>query len=122
LPLPPPAANFSVPNFPNYDLGALVSSPCDTLYNAIIAQTANPLQLKVLSNPNHGTFTIQYQLPQLQEGEIEIINLYGEIIANFKRPMWSSILNVSLPNLPNGLYLVKLRSGEKTVSTKMIVE
>ncbi len=63
-----------------------------------------------------------YHLSQLQEGEIEIINLYGEIIANFKRPMWSSILNVSLPNLPNGLYLVRLKSGEKTVSTKMIVE
>ncbi|MBA2422408.1 MAG: T9SS type A sorting domain-containing protein [Chitinophagales bacterium] len=36
--------------------------------------------------------------------------------------MWSSILYVSLPDLPDGLYLVRLKSGEKTVSTKMIVE
>ena len=123
FPLPPVTGNFCVPNFPNYDLGSLLGSPCDTLFNNVSEpKEIEQLRLKILPNPNNGTFTTQYHLPQLQEGEIKIINLYGEIIANFKRPMWSSILNLSLPNLPKGLYLVKLRSGEKTVSTKMIVE
>jgi hypothetical protein len=123
LPLPLTDTNSGIPNFPNYDLGALLGSPCDTLFNSseTPALAFNILDLKILPNLNKGKFTLHYHLLQNKEGIIEIINMQGRIEALFKRPMWSSILNADV-NLMPGMYLVRLKSGGSLISKTMVVQ
>ncbi|MFM8916380.1 MAG: hypothetical protein ACKOGP_01390, partial [Bacteroidota bacterium] len=58
--IPLPAYNYnSLPNHPNYFLGALAGSPCDTLTSLQTEPTTNQ-QLNVFPNPNNGQFTLGF--------------------------------------------------------------
>lgn len=117
------STNHCVPNFPNYNLGPLEGSLCDTISvsSDFSKHQVSKIKVDILPNPNKGKFTLHYHLPQNKEGIIEIINMQGRIEALFKRPMWSSILNADV-NLAPGMYLVRLKSGGSMISKTMVVQ
>jgi hypothetical protein len=112
---------FTIPNYPNYFLGAESGSVCDSLTTGI---TESDLQIKFQFNPNpvtDGHFTITY--PTLKsKGELEIINLEGKEIMKYALPEWSSIQHLVLPELPSGIYMARMRSGSGIGSVKFLVE
>ena len=110
-----------IPNMPNYQLGALPGSPCDTLSTPTTILSSNEIKsLRIIPNPNNGVFTVSYQLPQNKEGMLTITNQLGEVIYKEKRPQWSSICNINVSKLPQGIYLVTIESDGKRKSVKFV--
>lgn len=76
---------------------------------------------KVYPNPNNGTMTIDYTLPENTAGAFEVYDMAG-------KKVWSTVLGggqntVSLQNdvLPNGIYFYQLHAAGRTIATDKLV-
>jgi len=116
-----PKFNATLPNFPNYRLGALAGSPCDTLTGVHNAPT-HDLKFRVYPNPNNGEFNIGYQLPQNTQALLEILDINGKLIWSRQLPAWSTMQNIILgDNIAPGFYFINIRSGNNSVTQKLII-
>lgn len=117
--LPPIGGNFSVPNFPNYDLGPLQGSGCDTLY-----LTNNDLQLPVditiAPNPVADWLNIIYKLHD--DAEFELRDLYGKKVASISLFHYFKNRMIDVSALPAGVYLASvIQKGKRVWGEKVIV-
>lgn len=110
---------YGLPNNPDYHLGPKMGSGCDTL-TAINEQAQNLVISKLFPNPNRGEFTINYFLPDGKSGELEVFNTTGQRMYKQYLPHYTYMQNISLKNLPQGIYLLKITSGNKIMSKKFI--
>lgn len=111
----------TMPNHPNYNLGPLVGSPCDTLTHISEWYAVKPLQLSVYPNPVVSEqLEINYSLEQNQLGNLEIMNSTGKIVYSKTLPQWSSMQKLAIPQLSNGIYLMRLTSGYKSATFKFV--
>ncbi|MBK9047744.1 MAG: T9SS type A sorting domain-containing protein [Bacteroidetes bacterium] len=108
----------TVPNHPNYFLGALVGSLCDSLVGSN-ELSINPI--KIQPNPTQGIFQIVYP-PQSQNGSMELIDLFGKIIVVEQIPPWSQLKNVDISELSSGIYILKILWGNNVVYGKVMKE
>jgi hypothetical protein len=111
---------FSVPNYPNYYLGTMTGSVCDSLTGI----AGNTLQLKTFSinpNPNNGVFTLNYQLPENKTGTVEILNTLGKVVLKETLPPWSFSHKVEMKNAPAGIYLCRISTGTSASYVKFVV-
>ena len=78
------------------------------------------VMMQISPNPNYGSFTIASYL-LLQNTEVSIYSSNGQLILNI--PVVSRINNqeVSLENLPNGVYFVRLKSDEHSITETFTV-
>jgi hypothetical protein len=109
----------TVPNHPNYYLGRLVGSACDTLTN--INEIEHDFKFKIFPNPNNGNFKIMYLLPQNKNGRLEIFDVNGRVVYSQNLPQWSTMQFISLPKISNGVYNCVITSGGERVSKKLVV-
>lgn len=84
------------------------------------------IELKVFPNPNQGTFTLNYQVPETTLPiEVTIINMIGEETRKIKVNGDSQYMQIHLAdhegNVPSGLYLIRLTNGERVVIKKVNV-
>jgi hypothetical protein len=114
--------NFrAVPNHPNYHLGPVIGSVCDSLSVGQEEYYSQIQNFQISPNPlKDGPLQIMYLLPQNQSGIFEVYDLNGKIIYQQKLPPWSSMQSISLPNLRAGLYSCVIRSGGSVVSKKLL--
>jgi Secretion system C-terminal sorting domain len=113
-----PYSNLLVPpNMPNYGLGVLAGSPCDTIRAQINNWLLYPnparemVKLKVLNSSNGQSVTIQ------------IFDMLGKLIVQSIRAInyeHEAIINTS--NLANGLYILKANSEGKEFIGKFVKE
>ena len=116
-----PKFNATLPNFPNYRLGALTGSPCDTL-TGVSNIPLHEFKFNVYPNPNNGEFQIAYQLPQNKSGIIEILDINGKLLWSRNLPAWSTTQKLILDDmLPQGFYLIRLKSDKKFATQKLII-
>jgi hypothetical protein len=108
----------TVPNHPNYFLGPLVGSLCDSLVG-LNELSLSPI--KIQPNPTQGLFQIVYP-PQSQNGSMELIDLFGKIIVVEQIPPWSQLKNVDISELSSGIYILKIRWGNNVVYGKVMKE
>ncbi|MBK8876575.1 MAG: T9SS type A sorting domain-containing protein [Bacteroidia bacterium] len=112
---------IGVPNHPNYYLGRLVGSPCDTL-TSINDPPEHDFRFKVFPNPvMDGNIKIMYLLPQNKSGKLEIYDVTGKVVYSQNLPPWSTIQDIALPHLANGIYNVVVKSAVEWESKKIIV-
>lgn len=110
-----------IPNMPNYQLGALAGSPCDTLTTSSDWVESEAIKgLHVIPNPNDGRFAVSYELPKNKEGMLTITNQLGEVVYRERRPQWSSICHINVSKLPQGIYLATIESNGKRKSVKFV--
>ena len=115
-----PKFNATLPNFPNYRLGVLAGSPCDTLTNLNNVQPLD-MRFKVFPNPNSGKFQISYQLPQNKQGRLEILDINGKLLWSRNLPAWSTTQKIIIDDIiPQGFYLIRLAS-DKNISTQKLI-
>ncbi|MCO5288440.1 MAG: T9SS type A sorting domain-containing protein [Bacteroidetes bacterium] len=110
----------SVPNHPNYYLGRLVGSVCDTL-TSINDLTEHNFKFSISPNPNNGNFKIMYLLPQNKAGKLEIFDINGRAVYSQNLPQWSTLQFISLPKIANGIYAIKINSDNFSVTKKLII-
>ena len=110
--------NRSMPNFPNYRLGALSGSPCDTLNVATEGITENE-NIRVFPNPASNEIVLEYK--DFQNKQITITDALGRVQKT--APLPSEITNISTQNLPNGIYYVSIYESNVLLgSSKFVVQ
>ena len=107
-------------NHPNYYLGRLVGSPCDTL-TGIHDLAAHDFRFSISPNPNNGNFRIMYLLPQNKSGTLQIFNITGKEIYHQNLPLWSTLQYISLPKIADGVYQCTITSNNQRVNKKLVV-
>ena len=119
LQLPTLYAN-TLPNHPNYHLGPMVGSLCDTVYTGIHPPEER-LTLKLYPNPNKGSFQITYT-PLPENLRLQVFNILGEEVYSQTLPQWSQLQNIDIGNLPAGVYMASITSSKSKKSVKFVVE
>ena len=112
--------SVGIPYFPNFRLGALIGSGCDTIPNGI--QNLKPIDLKIEPNPASNLVTISYPPHESDGWRIDLYDNLGELILsqNEKAGADRSIIDVS--TFPIGLYFVRVYNNNTVMlNSKLII-
>ena len=111
---------IGVPNHPNYYLGVLTGSVCDSLTST--HEIIHDFKFSLSPNPSSGDFKILYLLTQNQNGKLEIYDVNGRSIYEMNLPKWSTMQYISLPStIADGIYNCVISSGNSSVNKKLVV-
>lgn len=74
-------------------------------------------------NPNTGRFYLAFDFPEAIDIDVEVINLAGQIIYRDHLPnVISREEQINLQDRAAGLYLVKVRSGDRQIVQRMMID
>ncbi len=95
----------------------------DPYINSLHSITSNNM-FSVFPNPNNGkTVTIASSQFDISACKVEITNMLGQSVYNVTSNQAENEITLGLPiNMPPGLYLVTINSGEGTFTSKLIIE
>jgi hypothetical protein len=115
-----PKYNVSIPSFPNYDLGILEGSPCDTIIDVPtgIALIKN-YSYSVIPNPVSDWLNIVYDTDKV--GLFELYDLYGKRIAAITLFPYFKNRLINMALVPSGVYLAVITQNDKQVFSERIV-
>lgn len=119
--LPLPAYNYnSLPNHPNYFLGALSGSPCDTL-TSLASESVIDKHLNAFPNPNNGLFTLGFNAEK-EVGVLEIFDVTGRSVYEDKVAQWSQYKKVDISKLQSGIYYCRIGWDGSSSNIKIVKE
>jgi Secretion system C-terminal sorting domain len=104
-----------LPNNPNYTLGPVVGSICDSLTVGLIEEAHNST-LKIYPNPAKDEVTIV--TPKETVGELEIKDMQGRLI--MRESIIYKSTRLTLRDLPNGVYIINYKTKEHQYSRRLI--
>ncbi len=115
-----PYRNASMPNLPNFSLGALPGSPCDTLVMSSISQPPNPVSpLRIFPNPASSHFAIVSNAPC---NSVRLYDSMGrQVLAQWLAPGQSEYQIALPPDLPAGVYNVIASGSEGVIGRVRVV-
>jgi hypothetical protein len=108
--------NITTPNHPNYFLGKMENSVCDTLLNltpSFSIRDGVEVVLQVFPNPVNDVLSVSYT-PSPQTQVLELLDVHGKVLLLQKLPPWSQTQTVDVSKLPAGLYQCRLLEGAVT--------
>jgi hypothetical protein len=117
--------SFGLPNYPNYRLGALTGSACDTLGTAINdIQAQKEKEIKVFPNPANAFVIIDYGFTDWSKGEVslQISNELGQVVYAQKLPMYSGFQRIDISKFPVGFYTAFIQRNNSVVATSKFVK
>jgi len=122
LHLPCFSARGSV-NHPNYYLGPVIGSVCDSLVHVGINEDKrHDFHFSVSPNPvSDGFLKIIYLLPQNQTGFFEIFDISGRMVNKMNLPPWSTLQQIDISNLKPGMYNAIITSASHKESKKIVI-
>ena len=96
--------NVGVPTFPNYDLGAWVGSPCDTLTLLTPSLSKGEGAIRIAPNPANNSFYIKYDIPTNENLFFVLYDSFGKEV--LRKNLYGSFKNllVHTEQLNNGIY------------------
>ena len=100
---------------PNYDLGPLTGSACDSLSNSI-SDLLDVNSFSIYPNPASNHFTFFTDMNVESSNYIELFDLSGRII--LKQPIHENTINTE--QIPDGFYLLKLFQNNRLNSVLKI--
>jgi hypothetical protein len=113
--------NMTVPTYPNYQLGRLIGSSCDTL-TSLQESESESLHVNVFPNPASSQFTVTYEFPTNYEGEFMLYDAYGKEVIRKKLYGTFTSLLIRTDKLGNGIYFYKVElDGAKSANGKLVI-
>lgn len=113
----------SLPNHPNYFLGPVVGSVCDSLDLATRIPGPSPGERGVVRaspNPSDGRFVLDYPA-HAGVGWLELRDLAGRMVLHERIPQWSTVHALDLHGRAAGMYQCSLRWGLESMGTRLII-
>jgi hypothetical protein len=112
------------PRFPNFRLGPVVGSPCDTIISAI--NEPEVMQARMLLRPNPATsYTVADLSVTDYSAEMQLTltvsDLSGSVLGTYAVPPYAALQRIETGGLPNGMYFVALKSRGRVVRTEKLV-
>ena len=107
------------PNFPNYELGRISGSACDTVYSSI-SELEKEKEVSVFPNPSlTGIFNFRFDDKSVEIKSLEVTDITGRII--------NSLLNKSnqlnLSSAADGIYFYRVKTNKgKMYNGKIIIQ
>lgn len=89
-----------------------------------IQELGNDVSYNVYPNPNNGTFTLEVNGTSADDIELEIVDLQGKLILNRNYGILSGGMRetVQLEGVAHGMYVVKLRMGDRVATQLLTVQ
>jgi Secretion system C-terminal sorting domain len=109
--------------FPNFRLGPVIGSPCDTITSATQAPS---IESKMLLRPNPASdySVVDITISEYSETmylEVDVSAVSGAHIATYQVPPYAALQRIETSTLPNGVYFVTLKSRGVAVKTEKLV-
>jgi hypothetical protein len=112
----------SLPNHPNYHLGPVDGSVCDSLGITVnVSEASLQDRVRVQPNPSNGAFGINYPA-HAQPGLLEVLDATGRVAYQHMLSAWSTVHQVDLAGHPAGLYHCRLSWGTRSTSVRVILQ
>ncbi|MFZ1331465.1 MAG: T9SS type A sorting domain-containing protein, partial [Flavobacteriales bacterium] len=112
----------SLPNHPNYHLGPIDGSVCDSLgINVGVAEQQPQGELQVFPNPTTGNFQVTFPAHSTV-GVLTVLDANGKVIYQHRIPQWSTVHAVQLPEQAAGMYHCRLEWGSEKRTTRIVVQ
>ena len=113
-------ARVGLPNSPNYNLGPLVGSPCDTLFNSVQTTCSSKDEVSVFPNPANEQVIVTVNSRSSNNNKFLLYDLYGNVKLSYSL---STVTNaVSLQNLAAGVYMYEVRNDVKSIARGKLVK
>ena len=110
---------FTMPNFPNYTLGAEAGSVCDSL-GVGIHEVKSEMEFNIYPNP--ATEKVNFHYSKLSSKAILLIyNLTGEVVSTYLLKRNESEIEVDVSSLINGVYICKLMNGNSSEVKQLVI-
>jgi len=110
-----------LPNHPNYHLGPVLGSVCDSLGMGLLELQAPLAPVQASPNPSASRVTLTYGA-QRMPGELQVLDAQGRTVLRERLPQWSTMRTVQLGGQPAGMYHCRLQWGSKSTSVRVILE
>ncbi len=118
-----PSFNWGgVPYYPNYRLGSLKNSPCDSIQSDSVNGTS--VDLKIFPNPASNMLQIDYSQIDWNKGPVylDILDVLGRKIYNEELPRYSSFANLDITRWVNGAYIISLRHESYILKSRIFIK
>jgi hypothetical protein len=115
-------AYWGLPNNPNYELGRWVGSPCDTLTVGITEAVGYKNNITVYYDVNWQTAFVNAKGLRGKKFAFELYNINGQLIQQQQGFLDSEYYtnNLSMVNVADGLYVVRLKTEKEVLTGKFI--
>lgn len=119
----PATTGGGLPNFPNYRLGALTGSGCDTLTHVGLL-SEEEAQIKVYPNPSNEFVVVDYGFIDWGKGEatMYITNEAGQQVYEQKLPMYSGFRKIDVSEFTSGVYTAYLKRDNRVIVSRQFVK
>ncbi|HXB10396.1 MAG TPA: PKD domain-containing protein [Bacteroidia bacterium] len=108
-----------------YDLSSYTAVINVNTVTGVASISGDKGQFNLYPNPSNGQFRIALSnMPtQSQNVEVDICNILGETVykTNYSASSNQLIKDINMPNTPAGLYFVRILTGDKTYTAKMVI-
>jgi hypothetical protein len=112
----------SIPYRPNYLLGPVDGSVCDSLGITVnVSEARLQDRVRVQPNPSNGAFSINYPA-QAQPGLLEVMDAAGRVAYRHRLSAWSTVHQVDLAGQPADMYHCRLQWGNMSTSVRVILQ
>jgi hypothetical protein len=111
---------LTMPNFPNYFLGPIPGSSCDSL-TTVHENTNNTIPIRINPNPAQNTFYLNYELPYGKNAVANVYNTMGELIVKKTLYWYFKYLQIDCSGLENGVYFVEVDAKGCAGSAKLVI-
>jgi hypothetical protein len=118
--IPLPAGNnYSIPNFPNFRLGRLEGSDCDTLYSSNTSVYDIEPVFSVFPNPARDVLEISWEVDGFQTMDVRVLDMLGREVV-FSRGNGSG-MRLDVSGWAVGMYVLQLESKGQVLTVEKIV-
>ena len=110
------------PHLPNYRLGPLAGSGCDTITSTVTPEVPHAT-LTVRPNPVRGPVEVEVTLPNYQNEQMELVlyDALGRPVHQHRLPAYAYIHRFDTSHLAPGVYLLQLRDHQRVIATERVV-
>ena len=112
----------SLPNHPNYHLGPVDGTVCDSLgITNGVGEFERTVNVNVYPNPSSGSVALSYAA-QPNAGWLEVHNADGQVVLRERLPAWSTVHAMDLASQPAGMFHCRLQWGARATSVRVILQ
>lgn len=109
---------WGLPNNPNYELGPLTGSLCDTITSVGIEPNKANFTFSLYPNPSYNRVTLKLNSAKQQNAILSVYNNIGALL--LQKPITLQTQSLDVTELPAGVYFIRIEVDEYSLVQKLI--
>ena len=113
-------------DFPNVDAACAAYGNAATFYYVDCGLNAShdikDVEIQLYPNPNHGSFTIDFELTKEANVRLRLYDALGKMVENINRnSVTGRFVQAMEPNIPAGVYFMQIAIDNHLVTKKVVI-